>query len=469
MELKDRDLLSVQELRQLMQKAKVAQRSLAEKSQQEVDILVQKMAQTAEKNAEYLAKLANEETGFGNVPDKIRKNQFAAHTVHEHIKNMKTVGEISYDAEKGLRVYAVPKGVIAGIIPSTNPTSTAIFKALISVKSGNAVVLSPHPSAKNCICETVRLLRQSLSDNGADENLVSCISMPSLEATNELMRHRDTAMILATGGGAMVRAAYSSGNPAIGVGAGNGPAFIERTADVKRAARDIIESKTFDNGTICASEQSVICETCMEKAVQTALESEGGYFLDESQKEKLGKFILRPNGTMNPQIVGKTAQEIARLSGIIVPDSAKVLIARESGVGRDKPYSSEKLAPILAFYVEENHEAVCELCVQILQHEGAGHTFSMHSKDEGKIEYFARRVPVSRFLVNTASALGGIGATTNLSPSLTLGCGAIGGSSISENISPLDLLDYKTVAYGRNSSELDDIVAKVIEKLGQRL
>lgn len=469
--------MSVQEVRRLMKNSKLAQQKLLQKSQNEVDKIVENIAKRCEENSQNLAKLAYEETGFGNAEDKTKKNIFASNAVYNAIKNMKTVGVIDRDEGKKLAVYAVPKGVIAGIIPSTNPTSTAIFKALICVKSGNSIVLSPHPSARNCVVETVKIIRHSIAEAGADENLVSCISVPTIQATNELMRHPDTAMILATGGSAMVKAAYSSGNPAIGVGAGNGPAFIDKTADLKQAVAHIIQSKTFDNGTICASEQSVICERCMAEKVQKELENQGGYFLDNSQLEILGKFILRPNGTMNPQIVGKTAEAIARLCGLAIPEGTKVLIARENGIGKGHVYSSEKLCPILAFYVEADRKAVCETCQKILMYEGVGHTFSMHCTDDETVEYFARRIPASRFLVNSASALGGIGATTNLLPSLTLGCGAMGGSSISDNVGPMELLDKKIVAYGVrefgnldiNSVYIDKIVEKVMAKLSYKM
>ena len=317
---------------------------------------------------------------------------------------------------------------MAGLLPSTNPTSTALYKAEISIKAGNAIVFSPHPAALRCISETVKVIRQAINEAGGNENLVSCITIPTMEATDNLMRHRDIAMILATGGSAMVRAAYSSGTPAIGVGPGNGPAYIDRSCDLKLAVKRILDSKTFDNGTICASEQSIICDEDMVDAIRAEMEAQGAYFLDEAESAQLGRFILRANGTMNPEIVGRSVETIAKLAGLTrVPANARVLVAPETGVGRKHPYSNEKLAPILAFYTGKDYKDVCDKVCEILHYEGAGHTFSMHANNDELVDYFAKRVPASRIIVNTASALGGIGGTTDLEPALTLGrrCGRL--------------------------------------------
>ncbi|PXV93608.1 acetaldehyde dehydrogenase [Lachnotalea glycerini] len=455
MQLYDKDLLSVQEVRDLVEKAKEAQEELGHYSQGEVDQLVKSIAYAGVRNAQRLAELANKETGFGIVADKVVKNVFASKGVYEHIKNMRTIGEIGRDEEKKLRTIAIPVGVIAGIIPSTNPTSTVLYKAEIAIKSGNSIIFSPHPSALNCILETVKVIRQAISEAGGNENLVACITIPTMQATDNLMKHPDISLILATGGSAMVRAAYSSGTPAIGVGPGNGPAYIEKTADLSQAVKRIMDSKTFDNGTICASEQSVICDTEMADEVQKEMERQGAYFLSEEESAKLGHFILRANGTMNPAIVGKSVQTIAELSGLSIPQNARVIVAKEDGIGRGHPYSNEKLAPILAFYTAENYEKVCDIVQKILHYEGAGHTFSMHTQDERIVEYFSMRAPASRILVNTPSALGGIGGSTGLMPALTLGCGAIGGSATSENVGPMNLLNLRYVAFGLR--ELDQI------------
>ena len=300
MQLIDKDLLSMQEVRELVEAAKEAQQELARMDQAQVDRIVRAIADAGVRNARRLAQMANEDTGFGIVDDKVIKNIFASRGVYEHIKDMKTIGEISRDDAKRLRTIAVPVGVIAGLIPSTNPTSTALYKAEIAIKAGNAIVFSPHPTALRCILETVKVIRQAVAEAGGNENLVSCITIPTMEATDNLMRHRDVAMILATGGSAMVRAAYSSGTPAIGVGPGNGPAYLEKTCDLPLAVKRILDSKTFDNGTICASEQSIICDDDMVPAVKAEMERQGAYFLDDEEREKLGRFILRANGTMNP-------------------------------------------------------------------------------------------------------------------------------------------------------------------------
>ncbi|MFQ8690218.1 MAG: aldehyde dehydrogenase family protein, partial [Blautia sp.] len=393
MQLYDKDLLSVQEVRELVEKAKAAQEELSKKSQSEVDRIVASIAEAGVRNAQRLAKLAHEETGFGVEADKVIKNVFASDGVYQYIKDMKTVGELSRDEEKKVKTIAVPVGVIAGLIPSTNPTSTALYKSEIALKAGNAIVFSPHPNARNCILETVKVIRQAIIEAGGNEDLVSCITIPTIQATDNLMRHPDVSMILATGGSAMVRAAYSSGTPAIGVGPGNGPAYIEKTADVKLAVKRIMDSKTFDNGTICASEQSVVCDDDMRETVQREMESQGAYFLNPEQIKKLGGFILRANGTMNPMIVGKSAQTIADLAGIEIPKGTKVLVAEETGVGRGHPYSNEKLAPILAFYTAPSYVEICELSLEILHYEGAGHTFSLHTKECEMVDYIANRVP----------------------------------------------------------------------------
>lgn len=455
MQLYDKDLLSVQEVRELLEKAQEAQQELAHSSQEAVDRIVKSIAEAGVRNAKRLAQLANEDTGFGRVEDKVIKNIFASQGVYEYIKDMKTIGEIHRDDEKKVRSIAVPVGVIAGLVPSTNPTSTVLYKAEIAIKAGNAIVFSPHPGALRSIMETVKVIRQAIAEGGGKEDLVSCITIPTMQATDHLMKHPIVSMILATGGSAMVRAAYSSGTPAIGVGPGNGPAYIEKTADIPAAVSQIMDSKTFDNGTICASEQSVICDDALAPQVQKEMEAQGAYFLDDDQQRQLGAFILRANGTMNPMIVGKDVQTIAELSGLTIPKDVRVLVAREDGVGRGHPYSNEKLTPILAFFTAPGYQEVCEMCREILHYEGAGHTFAIHTQDEAMVDYFAARIPASRIIVNSPSALGGIGATTGLMPALTLGCGAIGGSATSENVGPQNLMDIRHVAYGcRSLSEI---------------
>jgi acetaldehyde dehydrogenase (acetylating) len=459
MEIIDKDLQSIQQVRTLIAKAKKAQQEFSKFSQEKVDRVVENMVRASEREAVRLAKMAHEETGFGKWQDKVVKNKFASRVVYNNIKDMKTVGIINDDKDKKVMEVAVPVGVIAGLIPSTNPTSTVMYKSIIALKAGNAIVFSPHPSAKNCIIETVKILNEAAVEAGAPDGIIGAMTILSMEGTNELMKHKDIALILATGGEAMVKAAYSSGNPALGVGPGNGPAFIEKSADIPLAVKRIVDSQTFDNGVICASEQSIVVESCIKDKVIEELKRQNVYFLSREQSEKLGKFILRANGTMNPQIVGKSAQILAQLAGISIPEYTKVLISEQTTVSKKNPYSREKLTPILAFYCEENWEAACDRCIELLMNEGKGHTLIIHSNNEEIIKKFALTKPVSRILVNTPGALGGIGGATNLVPALTLGCGAVGGSATSDNVGPVNLLNIRRMAYGVR--ELEDIKASV--------
>jgi len=456
METLDKDLRSIQEVRDLIKKAKEAQAKLAVMTQEQINAIVKAVADAGYKHREKLAKMANEETGFGRWQDKIIKNSFASKHVYASIKDMKTVGVLKDDKAHKVMEVAVPVGVIAGLIPSTNPTSTVIYKALIALKAGNSIVFSPHPNALKSILETVKVISEAAVEAGCPEGAIGVMTVPTIQGTDQLMKHKDVALILATGGTAMVKAAYSSGTPAIGVGPGNGPAFIEKSANIPLAVKRIMDSKTFDNGTICASEQSVVVEACSKDAVIAEFKKQGAYFLSKEEAAQLGKFIMRANGTMNPQIVGRSVEHIAKLANLSIPADARVLIAEETQVGPKVPYSREKLAPILAFYTEDSWEAACERCIEILHGEGAGHTMVIHSENEEIIREFALKKPVSRLLVNTPGTLGGIGATTAIAPALTLGCGAVGGSSTSDNISPLNLLNIRRVAYGLR--EMEDLM-----------
>jgi len=451
----DKDLRSIQEVRNLVAKAKAAQEIYATFSQTQVDNIVKAVADACVANAQRLAKMAVEETGFGVWQDKILKNLLGSAITYDSIKDLKTVGILSQDNQKKVWEVAVPMGIVAALIPSTNPTSTVMYKTLISLKSGNAIILSPHPNAKNCILETFQIINRAAASAGAPAGLVQCITVPSQEGTAALLKHRDIGMILATGGEAMVRAAYSSGNPALGVGPGNGPAYIEKSADIPKAVKHIFDSKTFDNGTICASEQSIITERCIKDQVVAEVERQGGYFMTEEESQKVSRFILRANGTMNPKIVGKSAQTIAEMAGIQIPTGTRILLSHQTTVGKDNPYSREKLCPILAFYTEDNWESACKRSIEILNNEGVGHTMTIHSEDMSVIREFALKKPVSRLLVNTPGALGGVGASTGLQPALTLGCGSVGGSATSDNVGPMHLINIRRVAFG--IKELSDI------------
>ncbi len=451
----DRDLQSIQEVRNMVSEAVSAQKKLAEFSQAQIDRIIYEIAKDCAENAEKLAKMAVEETGFGVWQDKVIKNLLGSTITYETCKDMKTVGIIREDNSKGIMEVAVPMGVVAALIPSTNPTSTTMYKTIISIKAGNAIVLSPHPNAKNCILETVRIIKEAAKRAGAPDGIIQCISLTTMEATDALLKNRSVGVILATGGEAMVRAAYSSGNPAIGVGPGNGPAFIERTADIPKAVRRIMDSKTFDNGTICASEQSVITEQVIKNEVIAEMKKQGCYFLNEADSNKLSGFILRANGTMNPKIVGKSAKVIADMAGITIPEGTRVLVSEQTEVSKKNPFAREKLCPILAFFTAQSWEDACEKCMAILFNEGVGHTMTIHTQNKDVVREFALKKPVSRLLVNTPGALGGVGATTNLYPALTLGCGSVGGSATSDNISPLNLINIRRVAYG--VKELDEV------------
>ena len=445
----DKDLLSIQEARALVRAARKAQPEFAQLSQERVDEVVKAVAEAAAAQAEVLANLAVEDTGFGRAPDKKIKNVLASEKVYACIKDMKTIGVLHSDAATKVVEIAVPVGVIAGIVPSTNPTSTVIYKSLIALKSGNAIVFTPHPSARNCIAKTVEVIQGALRGCHVSPDLVSSISMPSIEGTNELMKISD--LILATGGPGMVKAAYSSGTPALGVGAGNVPAYIERSADIEDAVSKIMSSKTFDNGTICASEQSIVTEACIADKVRATLEAQGGYFLTGEKLEKVKRVMERGNGSMNPAIVGRDALSIAHVAGIDVPAGTRLLISDEKGVGPKYPFSKEKLTALLGFYVVEDWHEACELCTALLHNGGVGHSLSIHSRNEEVIREFGLKKPVSRMLVNTPSTQGAVGISTGLFPSFTLGCGAVGGSATSDNVTPLNLMNVRRVAYDLNS------------------
>ena len=462
----DKDLKARQEARDLAKASEIAQKQLATFSQQQLDAITKAVAEAFHEKALELAEMAVRETGFGNVEDKIVKNQFASHRVYTAIKDMKTVGVLSAPQGGKLWEIGVPVGVIAAIVPSTNPTSTVCYKTLIALKAGCSIVFSPHPKALSCTMRAVQIVAQAAEKAGAPKGSVACLTIPSLEGCKELMTAAPTRLILATGGPAMVRSAYSSGKPAIGVGAGNGPSYIHHSADIDHALSCISRSKSFDYGTVCASEQSIIVEKDMEQAVLSRLKPHGFYLMNKEEAGSLAKLLFKPNGTLNPDIVGKPATQLAQMAGFSVPQDTRVLMAREQEAGPTRPYSMEKLCPVLAFFVMDSEDAVLQKAIEVLTHEGSGHTFGIHAEDEAVIKKFSLQIPVSRFLVNTPAALGGIGATTKLFPALTLGCGAVGGSSTSNNISPLDLINIRRVAWDNleeeNTPTPDDQLVQLI-------
>ncbi len=445
--VRDKDLLSIQQARALAAAAREAQKIVKEFSQEQVDRIVEAMAAAARTEAERLARLAHEETGFGNTKDKTLKNLFSAVDVYEYIRPLCTVGILREDKERRVVEIAEPMGVVAAVIPSTNPTSTAIFKALISIKARNAVVMSPHPSARNCILETVRVMHGPAVAAGLPKDALSCMTEVSLEGTQELMRCRDTGVILATGGIGLVRAAYSSGKPAYGVGPGNVPAYIHQSADVPKAVRDVLNGKTFDYGTLCSSEQSMVCDEAIKDQVIAEAKKNGGYFLSDAESAAVARIVVTPQRLANPEIVGKPAPYIAEKSGVKVPPETRALIAPLTGVGRDFPLSIEKLSPVLAFYVVKDWHEGCERVLQLLRYGGTGHTMAIHSRDDAVIREFALKKPVFRIVANSQSSMGATGYTTGLAPSMSLGCGAYAGNITSDNITPLHLINIKRLAY----------------------
>jgi acetaldehyde dehydrogenase (acetylating) len=441
----DPDLQSIQAARALVEAAHRAQAVVANFDQAQIDAICEAMATAAQRESMRLGTLAHEETGYGIPADKNVKNLFAAVDIHNYFRNLKTVGVINDNGS--VIEIAAPRGVVCAIIPSTNPTSTAIFKILISIKSRNAVVLSPHPSATRCVIETANVMRAAGVAAGLPAEAIGCVEKTTLEATNELMRHRKTAVILATGGTGLVRAAYSSGKPAFGVGPGNVPAFIEKSADVEKAVRDILAGTCFDNGTICASEQSVIVDASVDKRAREQFIAQGAVFLNGQQSALLAKLVVTPEGKLNPKIVGKPATWIAEQAGFLVAPSTRCLLAEIGGVGRDYPLSLEKLSPLLTYYVVNSIEEGCKRCDAVLRYGGMGHTSSIHSRDRAAILRYGELMPAARIVVNSPSTHGAIGYSTALVPSMTLGCGSWGGNVTSDNISPLHLMDIKRVAF----------------------
>ena len=446
----DRDLASISEARSLARRAKDAAPALAELTQEQIDAIVDAMAAAVTPQAEPLARLAHEETGYGVVADKVQKNLFSSQKIYDFIRPMKTVGVVRRIDEKKVIEIAEPFGVVAAIVPSTNPTSTAIYKILIAMKARCPIVISPHPSAARCITRVAEIMNEAARRAGAPDGSITWMTTVTLEGTQELMKARETAVILATGGMGLVRAAYSAGKPAYGVGPGNAPAYIESTADVPKAVRDIITGKTFDNGLLCSSENSVVCDAPLVEEVKRQFVAGGAHFLSSSEIDVLGRLLVTPQRLPNPKLVGRPATHIAQLAGISVPPTTRVLIAELAGVGRDYPLSIEKLCPVLSFYVVRDWREGCERCKQILRYGGMGHTMSIHSRNDDIILQFGLKKPAFRIVVNTPTTLGSIGLTTGLDPSMTLGCGGYGGNITSDNISPRHLLNIKRLAYETN-------------------
>src|SRR6267142_1940641 len=451
----DRDLASIAEARALARRAKQAWLEVAEFGQERIDAIVDAMAAAATAQAEAFARLAVEETTYGVVEDKVQKNLFSSQKVYEFIRPMKTVGVVARHEDRRVVEIAEPFGVVAAVIPTTNPTSTAIYKILIALKARCTIVISPHPQAVKCITRVAEVMEEAARRAGAPAGSITWMSTVTLEGTQELMKQREIAVILATGGMGLVRAAYSAGKPAYGVGPGNAPAYIERTANVKQAVHDIVTGKTFDNGVLCSSENSVVVDEPIAEDVKREFQAQGAYFMNKAEMDALAKMLVTPQRLPNPALVGKTAIVIAQKCGISVPGETRVLIAPLEGVGRDYPLSIEKLCPVLSYYVVKDWREGCERCKQILRYGGMGHTMSIHSQNDQVILEFGLRKPAFRIVVNTPTTHGSVGLSTGLDPAMTLGCGGYGGNITSDNISPRHLLNIKRLAY-----ELSPVVSR---------
>jgi len=464
----DQDLQSIQQARTLCTQAKTALDKMKSFTQKDVDRIVAGMVEAGNQAAKRLAELAVEETGFGVVADKTVKNELATRRVYEYIRDMKTVGVIRDLKKDKIVEIAEPVGVIAGIIPVTNPTSTTLFKAIIALKAKNTIVFSPHPNAVKCTKATVDLLQKTIESLGAPKDAISVITMPTIKATEELMKNPNIAVILATGGSAMVKSAYSSGKPAYGVGPGNVPAFIERSADVQKAVADIITSKSFDNGTVCASEQSIVVDKPISEEVKRALKEHSAYLMNKQESNLVAKVLVDPQLTINPKLVGQPCHIIAKQAGFRVPENTTLLVAELDGVGKDYPLSIEKLSPVIAYYEVDGWEQGCSRCIELLKFGGMGHTLAIHSNNRDIIMEFALKKPAYRIVVNTPSTHGAVGYTTNLPPSLTLGCGTHGGNITSDNISPQHLINIKRLAFETRPLSHDRSSTPGVFSIGQK-
>jgi len=478
----DKDLSSIQEARDAVNAASQAWKTWSKVSQVEVDRVCAAMAEAGFNASDRLGHLAYEETGYGNPAHKKLKNEFGSRVVWESIRDLKTVGVIRHDPDRRIYDIAWPMGVVAALIPSTNPTSTAFFKTLIAVKARDAIVVSPHPSAARCTFEAINVMSRAAEQAGAPRGLIQCLQQVSLEGTNALMTHRATALILATGGTPMVRAAHSTGKPAYGVGPGNVPVYVDRSADIEKAARYIVASKAFDCSTICATEQAVIADRPVATQLKTLMTAEGAYFTSEGETQALRKTVFNSDGSVNTAVVGKPAPYVAAYAGFHVPETVRVLVTPLSRVGKSEPLSHEKLTTALGWYDVDGWEQGCETSIALIETGGRGHTQIIHARDERVIMAFGLEKPVFRILVNTMGTLGAIGMTTGLMPSLTLGSGGIGGAITGDNITAHHLINIKRLAYeletpplaaflpgevraGPKPAEIEQVVRQIIDEI----
>jgi len=442
----DADLLSIQNARDLVEAAHTAQKQFKTADQAAVDRIVAAMVEAGAAEAKRLGQMAHEETGFGKPESKEQKNLFATRTLAARMEEMRTAGIIDKSDDGSVWKVATPMGVVAALVPSTNPTATAYYKAIISAKARCGIVMSPHPRAKDCTAEALRVVAEAAYAAGAPKGLFGCLSTVTLAGTDALLEHPKTDVILATGGGPMVRAAYSKGKPAYGVGSGNVPAYVDRSANIEKAAADILTGTSFDWGTLCSTERSVVADSPIRQRLLDALRQRGGHVCSTEEAAKL-RAVIKPGGKFNTEIVGQSPRRIAEMAGFSVPESTRALIGEVDTVGPHEPISMETLSPILSFYVADGWEAGCERCIEILEFGGIGHTLALHATSDRVIEQFAVKKPSMRIVVNTVAALGSVGMTTSLFPAMTLGPGTLGGSITSDNITPLHLVNIKRVAF----------------------
>jgi acetaldehyde dehydrogenase (acetylating) len=442
----DKDLLSIQEARSLAVQARDAQRKFLSATQAEVDRICAAMAQAAADASVQLGKMASEETGYGVPEHKTLKNLLSSQLLWEAIKDIPTVGVIRSDSQKGTYDIAWPMGVVAALTPSTNPTSTTMFKTLISVKAKNAIIVAPHPFAAKCCAETIRIMAEAGERAGMPKGLISCMTTVTLQGTQELMKHKYVALILATGGSDMVRAAHSVGKPAYGVGPGNVPAYVDRSADVPKAAKYIVASKAFDHSVICATEQAVVADRPIAAQLEELMKADGAFFVDDKVKQILAKNLFVGH-LPNPKGVGKSPQQLAQMYGFSVPDWARILVVRLNSVGAEEPLSGEKLTTVLGWYEVDGWEEGCERSMQLINYGGRGHSQVIHARDERVIMEFGLQKPVFRIVVNTFGTLGTTGYTTGMMPSMTLGSGGVGGAITGDNITVHHMYNIKKLAY----------------------
>lgn len=445
--LADKDLLSIQEVRSKIETAYQAWQKYRAYSQEQVDAIVERMAAAARANARRLAEMAVEETGYGNAKDKYIKNLLNCDWLPRRMRGMRTIGVLRELPDEKLVEIGVPVGIVAAVLPTTNPTSTAIYKTLISLKAGNGIVISPHPRAFQCTCATTTILYNAALEAGAPEGIIQCIQAATLEGTNALMRHERTGVILATGGAGMIKAAYSSGKPAFGVGPGNVPVLVDTSADLNDAIPKIVTGKSFDYGTVCSSEQAIVAESSMRDRILSLLKEQKAFLANEQQKDALGKLLVTQNWTINPQCVGQAPTKLAKMAGFEVPPDTTIICCEVAGVGKKHPLSMEKLSPVLSLHFVNDFNAAMDTCYALLKFGGMGHTAVIHSQNEARTREYGMRMPAMRVLVNTPAPQGSTGITTNVFPAMTLGCGAAAGNITSDNVGPQHLINIKRLAY----------------------